>query len=870
MHSFRHICLIIFLFGMAGTSALFAQTYSTVAVGNWSSASTWDANGVPPEPIPSGSTVNINHTVFTDGVTQITNGGTFNVVDNSNNPNFYLRGTTQFTNNGDFNANSISFGAALYVESGTRFDNNGSFELSGSTNSAVTRLRGGTFNNNGSMNLLRSLMTIEAAGTSFTNGSSASLSIGRDAQFNILFFTDNNVVWSNAGNVSLEGLLYFDEDAGIAENLAGGSITMGGTFGGLYLYSTLNNAGTISTTTSSNTIQLFGLLNSAAGTINHDNGSITGNGTLINPTFTNNSNVFTVLFPNATDVTLDIDGNFVGQGFSGFRIGGEGPLEYSKMDISGTANIGSERLRVFMQYNSSTQSFYDPPLGAPYTIVTAEGGVTGNYASTSLPYIGPDKQWRVEYNPTTVVLRVVGTSTDRDNDGVNDDVDNCPDIANADQADADGDGAGDVCDTDDDNDGVPDVDDNCPLTANADQADNDGDTIGDVCDDDDDNDGFNDDVDCDPFNPDVNPDAVEICDGIDNNCDGTIDENAAPEITDIDLPLDPQPIGTPIDLSASYTDDNDQDGHSATVFWGDGSSSAAIIDQSANTISASHDYGTPGVYIVTVEVEDACGDTDTETSATYVVIYDPSAGFVTGGGWINSPAGAYADDLSLTGKANFGFNAKYKKGQSTPDGKTTFHFNAAGFKFQSTAYDWLTIAGPNAKFKGSGEVNGSGNYGFMLTGVDGQVNGGGGVDKFRIKIWDKDAGDRIVYDNQMGADDTGYQTTALGGGSIVIHKGGNNRQGQQPFSTSTTISQAAFEVFPNPARDRATIELTELTEAAALTIYDQLGRTLWTQQIESGEQTILLDLSGNQFRSGVYIISIVTPNGQMNRRLVIE
>jgi len=27
------------------------------------------------------------------------------------------------------------------------------------------------------------------------------------------------------------------------------------------------------------------------------------------------------------------------------------------------------------------------------------------------------------------------------------------------------------------------------------------------------------------------------------------------------------------------------------------------------------------------------------------------------------------------------------------------------------------------------------------------------VDKFRIKIWDKNNGDVIVYDNQMGADD---------------------------------------------------------------------------------------------------------------------
>jgi hypothetical protein len=43
------------------------------------------------------------------------------------------------------------------------------------------------------------------------------------------------------------------------------------------------------------------------------------------------------------------------------------------------------------------------------------------------------------------------------------------------------------------------------------------------------------------------------------------------------------------------------------------------------------------------------------------------------------------------------------------------------------------------------------------------------VDRFRIKIWDK-ATDEIIYDNQMGASDTSEPTTAIGGGSIVIHK----------------------------------------------------------------------------------------------------
>ena len=50
------------------------------------------------------------------------------------------------------------------------------------------------------------------------------------------------------------------------------------------------------------------------------------------------------------------------------------------------------------------------------------------------------------------------------------------------------------------------------------------------------------------------------------------------------------------------------------------------------------------------------------------------------------------------------------------------------------------------------------------------INGGGGVDKFRLKVWDIGTGS-VVYDNQLGADDGAAPTTALGGGSIVIHSG---------------------------------------------------------------------------------------------------
>src|SRR5206468_5667480 len=180
-------------------------------------------------------------------------------------------------------------------------------------------------------------------------------------------------------------------------------------------------------------------------------------------------------------------------------------------------------------------------------------------------------------------------------------------------------------------------------------------------------------------------------------------------------------------------------------------------------------FPTAGVYEVCVRGKDAANNVGLE-DCTYVAVYDPTAGFVTGGGWIMSPTGAYGANPMLTGKANFGFVSKYKAGATIPTGETEFDFSVASFNFHSEAYQWLVVSGPLAQYKGTGAVNGVSGYSFLLTATDGDVSGGGGVDKFRIKIMNGGGG--VVYDNKMGADDsmTGTNTQAVGGGSIVIHK----------------------------------------------------------------------------------------------------
>jgi hypothetical protein len=176
--------------------------------------------------------------------------------------------------------------------------------------------------------------------------------------------------------------------------------------------------------------------------------------------------------------------------------------------------------------------------------------------------------------------------SDLDDDGIFDYDDNCPEFPNPDQENFDQDDLGDACDDDDDNDGVVDDDDcepfdgaispnaeevcngiddncnsavddgfpdsngdgvadcveedsdgdavfdyedNCPADKNPAQTNSDDDALGDACDDDDDNDDWKDDVDCGPTNPAIYPDAFELCNGLDDNCDGVADEGLLEE-----------------------------------------------------------------------------------------------------------------------------------------------------------------------------------------------------------------------------------------------------------------------------------------------------------------------------------------------------
>ena len=246
-------------------------------------------------------------------------------------------------------------------------------------------------------------------------------------------------------------------------------------------------------------------------------------------------------------------------------------------------------------------------------------------------------------------------------------------------------------------------------------------------------------------------------------------------------------VNTIIEPSASFRDAGVSDTHTTEWNWGDGNTLAGVVDaDGVGSISGKHVYHTPGVYAVTLRVTDDDGDWD-ESVFDYVVVYDPNDKFIAGNGWVDSPLKAYTANPEFSGKASFGFMSRYEKGEDIPSGNTELRFRMADMDFRSRECQWLVATGPNVQFRGRGTINGSGDYKFILAAIDGSISGDGGVDGFRIKIWEEQTiqgvvQDLIVYDNLLDdntdlllsnvtlkqKEETGLPRTILGYAMVVL------------------------------------------------------------------------------------------------------
>ncbi len=191
-------------------------------------------------------------------------------------------------------------------------------------------------------------------------------------------------------------------------------------------------------------------------------------------------------------------------------------------------------------------------------------------------------------------------------------------------------------------------------------------------------------------------------------------------------------VGSAVTVRGTFSDAGLDDVHTCKVDWDDGTAlaSGAVTETSgAGSCAATRTINAAGVYTLVMTVDD--GDGGTATASRLVVVYDPRAGFVLGAG--HAP------------EAVFTFTAQYLGLGSVPIGAAAAVL-PGGARFASVSLQWLVVTGFKSQFRGVGRINGVGDYAFLLTAYDGQQPGGGGIDRFRLKIWNRSTG-AVVYDN---------------------------------------------------------------------------------------------------------------------------
>ncbi|MDP3072811.1 MAG: YncE family protein [Opitutaceae bacterium] len=251
---------------------------------------------------------------------------------------------------------------------------------------------------------------------------------------------------------------------------------------------------------------------------------------------------------------------------------------------------------------------------------------------------------------------------------------------------------------------------------------------------------------------------------------------SSPVITNVAVSQNPAPVTTAaFSLSATATNATCDIGganYSVTDASGTVVASGSMLAADSNFDSQAENVTaliapwqaplSPGVYRFCVSATNSAGISG-DAVCVLVAVYDPNGGFVTGGGWFVSAPGAYLPTPAVSGRSTFGFVSKYKKGASIPEGNTEFQFHTVGLRFSSRSYQWLVVNqnDRNAQFKGIGTVNGIGNFSFMIWAYDGSTSVASPADTFRIKIWDMEDNDAVLYDNGVNQ--------PISGGNVIVH-----------------------------------------------------------------------------------------------------
>jgi hypothetical protein len=360
-----------------------------------------------------------------------------------------------------------------------------------------------------------------------------------------------------------------------------------------------------------------------------------------------------------------------------------------------------------------------------------------------------------------------------------------------------------------------------------------------------------------------------------DGCNSAVSSSVQVRVThNITSPQSGKPfiVGSTVNFSGEFWD-KPTNKHTAKWLIDDNTSVKGTVTEPTQTkngkITGSYKFNSAGVYKLQMNTIDQNNVTTYANTngdlEEIVVIYDPNGGYAYGGGWFESQAGALLSDPGATGKASYGFTVNYFKSSTYPKGETQFEFKIGSLEFNALNFDYLVINNAKAQFRGTGKITGDqSGYGFIMTVIDGDLDGTG-VDKIRMKIYNKTTG-RVIYDNQPGASDATDPVTAVGDNSSVVIYTTNNLTTKAAKETEGTPLQLQVHAVPNPSSGDFAIMINtnDLINQVSLQVTDLYGRVI-EKRTATPNSIIRI---GDAYNEGVYIITIRQDKNQKQIKLV--